>query len=68
MSFSYPDRIWPWTGWLGIYVKASEEANDFDGEAEGVISVTVSSPAGPGTTTLRPFLFPFFSFVSVVVH
>ncbi len=63
MSFSYPDRIWPWTGWLGIYVKASEEAKDFDGEAEGVISVTVSSPAGPGTTTLRPFFSFSLSFL-----
>jgi membrane-bound transcription factor site-1 protease len=53
LSFSYPDRIWPWTGWLGIYVKASEEAKDFDGEAEGVISVTVSSPAGPGESKER---------------
>lgn len=48
LSFSYPDKIWPWSGWLGIHIKVGEQREAFEGDAEGIVTVTISSPPGPG--------------------
>lgn len=53
LSFSFPERIWPWSGWLGIHISVGSGGKNFEGTAEGIVSVTVSSLPGPGETRER---------------
>ena len=46
MSFSYSERLWPWSGYLAIQISVSEEAKNFEGIVKGIIRLTVSSPNG----------------------
>lgn len=42
-TFTYSDTIWPWTGYLAIHITVSPVAALFDGIAEGVVVVNISS-------------------------
>ena len=44
LAFEYSDVIWPWSGYLAIYITVSEEGQAFEGIAQGHISLTVESP------------------------
>lgn len=43
VSISYSSILWPWSGWLGVHVVATEEAEKFEGIAQGQINLTVYS-------------------------
>ena len=47
VRFEWSPRLWPWSGYLAVYVRVedSEGGRGFEGVAEGVIEVTVVSPA-----------------------
>lgn len=60
---SYPDKLWPWVGFLSLHIsvrsqaKKSEEA--FSGIAEGWVSLKVESELSVGCSS-RVFLSTFF--------
>ena len=43
VSFSYPSRLWPWSGYITIMVGVSHQASIVEGTAEGHVSLTVAS-------------------------
>lgn len=43
ISFSYPSRLWPWSGYITIMVAVNQEASTFEGTAEGHVMLTVAS-------------------------
>lgn len=45
ISISYSDILWPWAGWMAVYISVSPEATAWDGIAQGHISLIVESPA-----------------------
>ncbi len=45
IAITYSDILWPWSGWLAIYISVSSEAQNWEGIAQGHISLTVESPA-----------------------
>lgn len=53
VSLSYPQTLWPWSGYLAVRLSVAREARDrepgFAGEAQGHITLTITSPA----TTLQ---------------
>ena len=44
ISFEYSDLIWPWSGYLAVFVSVSEEGRGFEGVAQGHISLTIGNP------------------------
>ncbi|KAH6554572.1 hypothetical protein KP509_1Z324300 [Ceratopteris richardii] len=44
IRFSISDVIWPWTGFLGLYLQIKDEGVNFSGIIEGDVSLTVVSP------------------------
>eukprot|EP00096_Caligus_rogercresseyi_P013423 TRINITY_DN6068_c0_g1_i1.p1 TRINITY_DN6068_c0_g1~~TRINITY_DN6068_c0_g1_i1.p1 ORF type:complete len:1037 (-),score=259.34 TRINITY_DN6068_c0_g1_i1:50-3160(-) len=53
VAFRYSELIWPWSGYLALYVSVSKEAGSFDGIAQGHISLTVESPPEVGENSPR---------------
>eukprot|EP01129_Flabellula_baltica_P013902 TRINITY_DN6554_c0_g1_i1.p1 TRINITY_DN6554_c0_g1~~TRINITY_DN6554_c0_g1_i1.p1 ORF type:complete len:945 (+),score=173.31 TRINITY_DN6554_c0_g1_i1:1-2835(+) len=53
ISFSHSDVIWPWSGYLSLHIRVLDRGEFFEGDAEGVIKVTIKSPPSPGTATFR---------------
>uniref|UniRef100_A0A6B2KXI5 Uncharacterized protein n=1 Tax=Arcella intermedia TaxID=1963864 RepID=A0A6B2KXI5_9EUKA len=53
VSFTYPKSLWPWSGYLAVHLRVSQNATNTKSTAEGVIRITVQSPAGPGEILLR---------------
>ena len=45
MSFTYSAVLWPWSGYLAIYLSVTKDAMAYTGEAKGHVLVTVSSPS-----------------------
>ncbi|PRP88795.1 membrane-bound transcription factor protease, site 1 [Planoprotostelium fungivorum] len=66
VRFTYSDVLWPWTGYLAVQIRVSEEGKDYDGEAEGIVSLTVSSPPGTGETQDRSQVIDFPIKVTIV--
>ena len=50
MAFEYSDLIWPWSGYLAVYVMVSEHGKNFEGIAQGHISLIIESPMEEGNT------------------
>ena len=48
VDFTFSDVLWPWTGFLGVYVSVSESSS-FTGIVEGTIEATVVSPPRLGS-------------------
>ena len=48
LSFEYSEVIWPWSGYLAIIMTVKEGAADFEGLAQGHVSLTVQSPEEEG--------------------
>ena len=48
VAFSYPEILWPWTGYFVIHIKVNELGKTFSGEAEGNIQVIIKSPGDIG--------------------
>ncbi|KAL4572223.1 hypothetical protein LXL04_018993 [Taraxacum kok-saghyz] len=53
IRFTYPDVIWPWTGYLALHIQIKEEGSHFSGEISGKVAVHVYSPPATGETTNR---------------
>ena len=45
IAITHSDLLWPWSGWLAVYISVSAEAQHWEGIAQGHISLTVESPA-----------------------
>ncbi|XP_047308534.1 subtilisin-like protease SBT6.1 isoform X2 [Impatiens glandulifera] len=45
IHFKYSEVIWPWTGFLALYIQIKEEGAQFSGEIEGNITLNVISPS-----------------------
>ena len=45
VRFAWGADLWPWSGWLGVYLRAAETGVAFTGTASGTIKFTVTSPA-----------------------
>ncbi|KAK6630577.1 Membrane-bound transcription factor site-1 protease [Polyplax serrata] len=44
IAFTYSDLLWPWSGWLAVSISVSKSAENWEGVAQGHISVTIESP------------------------
>ncbi|QDZ20650.1 subtilisin-like protein [Chloropicon primus] len=47
-QFDYSNVLWPWSGYLGVYMHVEDAAAHSSGIAEGSITFNVSSPPFPG--------------------
>ena len=47
VSFLYPSRLWPWSGYITVMVGVSQQASTFEGTAEGHVTLTVASRLSP---------------------
>lgn len=45
ISIKYSKILWPWSGWMAVYIKATSEASNFNGIVQGHINFTVQSPS-----------------------
>ena len=43
LSFQHSEVIWPWSGYLAIFIKVSSEGKNFEGIAQGHVAVTIES-------------------------
>uniref|UniRef100_A0A6A7G1N4 Membrane-bound transcription factor site-1 protease n=3 Tax=Hirondellea gigas TaxID=1518452 RepID=A0A6A7G1N4_9CRUS len=48
VGFTHSDVLWPWSGWMAVWIWVKESGVDFEGIARGHISVTVESPPEEG--------------------
>ncbi|XP_031843340.1 membrane-bound transcription factor site-1 protease [Nomia melanderi] len=48
VSVTYSDLLWPWSGWLAVAITVPPSARDWQGIAQGHISVTIESPPSDG--------------------
>lgn len=53
ISISYSEILWPWSGWMGVHITVNEAGQDFEGFAQGHITLTVQSPAD-GINEIEP--------------
>ena len=45
ISIKYSKLLWPWSGWMAVYIKATPDAAYFNGIVQGHINFTVQSPS-----------------------
>lgn len=53
VAFTHSDVLWPWSGFVAPQLRVAPAAALFEGDAEGLITVTVQSPPGPGERRAR---------------
>lgn len=53
LRFEHPALLWPYCGFLAIYVTVPESSSSFEGLASATIEFTVESPAEPGRHGVR---------------
>ncbi|KAI4377106.1 hypothetical protein MLD38_014791 [Melastoma candidum] len=53
IHFAHSEVIWPWTGYLALYMQIKEEGAQYSGEIEGNVTVKVYSPPAPGEKSRR---------------
>lgn len=56
ISFTHSELLWPWSGYLAVHIIVHQDAENFQGEAEGIVSFTVSSPPKAGESEFRKTL------------
>ena len=44
ISATYSEHIWPWAGWIALHITVRPEAAEFEGIAQGHLTLTVESP------------------------
>jgi len=44
VSITYSEVLWPWSGWMAVHISVSPQAVNWEGIAQGHISLTVESP------------------------
>ncbi|XP_052230878.1 membrane-bound transcription factor site-1 protease-like [Dreissena polymorpha] len=45
VSFSYSQTLWPWSGYLAVWIAVNKNAARWEGQAQGHVTLTVQSPA-----------------------
>lgn len=45
ISFSYSHVLWPWTGFLALFIRVKDSSSKWSGIAQGHVSLNISSPA-----------------------
>ena len=45
--------LWPWSGYLALYIRVKDEGAAFNGTAKGEVTFTIRSPPAPGETAPR---------------
>lgn len=53
IRYTFSDVIWPWTGFLGLYLRIKPEGNRYQGAVEGKITFSVVSPPAQGESNPR---------------
>lgn len=53
VGFTHSDVLWPWSGWLAVWIWVKESGVRFEGVARGHISVTVESQPEEGEAEPR---------------
>ena len=53
LSFEHSEGLWPWSGFLALYIRAMPEAVQTDAVASGEVSFTILSPPAPGESEQR---------------
>jgi len=48
VAFTYSDLIWPWSGHFAVHLAVKKEGANFDGLAQGHVSLTIESPFEEG--------------------
>ena len=56
VRFEHSDQLWPWSGFLALYIYVRPEGSAFNGTAAGEVSFTVVSPPMPGEAEDRKSL------------
>lgn len=54
VTFQYSEVLWPWSGYLAVYVQVSPAAEAFSGNATGRITFTITSPGQLGAESKDP--------------
>ena len=54
LQFEYSEQLWPWSGYLALYLRVKEEGRQFAGIANGEFRFVVSSPPRPGSSDKNP--------------
>ena len=54
VRFEHSNQIWPWSGYVALFIRVRPEAKDFKGVAEGTVTVDVESPPHLGEPADRP--------------
>mmetsp|Transcript_52022 Transcript_52022/g.130630 ORF Transcript_52022/g.130630 Transcript_52022/m.130630 type:complete len:919 (-) Transcript_52022:666-3422(-) len=53
VQLSYPEALWPWSGYLGVRIRVLDEAAHWQGDVEGVIRLRIRSPPAVGEIEVR---------------
>ncbi|KAL5022748.1 hypothetical protein ScPMuIL_001903 [Solemya velum] len=44
VAYSYSKTLWPWSGYLAVYISVAKEASNWEGSVSGLISLVIESP------------------------
>ena len=53
VRFAHSEVLWPWSGYLALYVRVRESAKALQGVASGTVRFAVCSPPGEGEEEIR---------------
>nr|XP_050867945.1 membrane-bound transcription factor site-1 protease isoform X2 [Vespula vulgaris] len=53
ISLTHSDVLWPWSGWLAVSITVPSSSRDWQGIAQGHISITIKSPPSDGEEESR---------------
>ena len=53
VTFEYSTVLWPWSGYLALYIRVLPEAAAVDEVATGEFSFTIVSPPSPGGSAVQ---------------
>lgn len=54
LSFEWSEDLWPWSGYLALFIRVLPSGSGYSGVATGEISFTVVSPPLPSSSSLGP--------------
>ncbi|XP_067931787.1 membrane-bound transcription factor site-1 protease-like [Watersipora subatra] len=44
VAFTWSSILWPWSGWISVYISVKDTAYNFEGVAQGQVAITIESP------------------------
>ena len=53
VKFEYSDVLWPWSGFLALFIRVLPEAAALEDTATGEVTFSIISPPAPGGTAVR---------------